>query len=221
MERLCLLIARVPVPFMVIFRLPPSMRPNFRQYCCPSFQLPPDAIMRRTIWSFLTFAAIGLGLILAVGEGAAASLPCGDDEVMARTIPPQDKWVAAEPTRNLTHIDEGWIKTALGFDWRLIYTDTFAFAPMPAYRDTPRFFVQRWDEGWCGSGGCHMELFDCLPPEGKANTCKSVWSGFKGEVVFPGTSSDGHADFIVDGRDLYTWDQGRYRAVCNVTVTGS
>lgn len=136
----------------------------------------------------------------------------------ALTIPAEGGWTIGEPTRSLTRHDEGWVKTALGLDWRLMRTDKFAFIEMPSSRQAPLFFIQRWDPEWCGSGGCTMTLYDCTIAEGETGKCGAVWSGWKEEVRFPGTGEAGHPDFIAGGTDLFTWRDGAYRAVCNVTV---
>lgn len=136
----------------------------------------------------------------------------------ALTIPAEGGWTKGEPTRSLTRHDEGWVKTALGLDWRLMRTDKFAFIEMPSSRKTPLFFIQRWDADWCGSGGCTMTLYDCTITGGEDGTCDAVWSGWKEAVHFPGTGEENHPDFIAGGTGLFTWADGAYRAVCNVTV---
>lgn len=155
---------------------------------------------------------------VSLAPPARAEFPCEADEVKAAAIPPRAGWAEGEPTRDLTKADRGWVKMALGLDWRLMRTDEFAFVAVPAARKTPLFFIQRWDSEWCGSGGCTMTLYDCTMAEGTAGKCKTVWSGWKEEVRFPGTGEADHPDFITGGTDLFTWADGGYRAVCNVTV---
>jgi len=151
-------------------------------------------------------------------EPAIADLPCEADEIHTRSIPPRTQWKQGEATRSLSHIDQGWIKQALGFDWRLINTTRFAFIVAPTRRDTPLFFIQRWDEGWCGSGGCNMTLYDCTLKDDERGKCTQIWAGWKEDVWFPGTGNKTYPDFITGGTDLFTYEKGRYRAVCNVTV---
>lgn len=155
---------------------------------------------------------------VSLAPPALAEFPCEADEVRAATIPPRSGWAEGEPTRDLTKADRGWVKMALGLDWRLMRTDEFAFVAVPAARTTPLFFIQRWDSEWCGSGGCTMTLYDCAVEEGEDGKCEALWSSWKEAVHFPGTGEAEHPDFIAGGTDLFTWADGGYRAVCNVTV---
>lgn len=166
--------------------------------------------------SLCAVATLLFGLFSA--PPARADLPCGEGEVHSKAIPPRDQWQKGEPTRNLTKADQSWVKEALGFDWRLMYTDTFAFIPMLTKKEASLFFIQRWDPEWCGSGGCAMMLYDCTLEQSEQGKCTEIWSSWKKDVWFPGSGDEAHPDFITGGRDLYTWDDGKYKPVCNVTV---
>ena len=163
---------------------------------------------------------IFLGLLSAPLPGLA-DLPCEADEIHARSIPPEAKWTKAEPTRNLGKQDQGWIKQALGFDWRLVHTKDFAFIPVPTARKTPLFFIQRFDLDWCGSGGCTMTLYDCMLDKNERGECTQIWSSWAEDVWFPGTGDKTYPDFITGGTDLFSYEKGKYRAVCNVTIKHS
>lgn len=87
---------------------------------------------------------------VSLAPPARAEFPCEANEVKAAAIPPRAGWAEGEPTRDLTKADRGWVKMALGLDWRLMRTDEFAFVAVPAARKTPLFFIQRWDSEWSG-----------------------------------------------------------------------
>lgn len=169
----------------------------------------------------MTTKHIVIGSILSATlccQTTHAEIPCSPEEIAERTIPAEKEWVEATPTRNLSNAESSWVRPILGFDWRIMDTEEFAYIEVPTPHRTPRFFIVRSDVGHCGSGGCSMEMFDCKISNGQESGCKPVWIGFDGRVRFPGTESEGYPDFVIDGTDLYTFANGRYRAVCNVTV---
>ncbi len=151
-------------------------------------------------------------------QAAHAELPCSPDEIAERTIPAEKEWVEATPTQHLSNAQSGWVRPILGFDWRIIDTEDFGYIEVPTENREPRFFILRSDYRSCGSGGCTMGMYDCKTVDDEGSSCKSIWGGFQGRVRFPGSQSEGYPDFVIDGTDLYTFANGEYRAVCNVTV---
>lgn len=157
-------------------------------------------------------AALAVALAASCCD-AANAFTCEVDSVAARTIPHHGRWhigirEAATGTATI-----GWVKLALGFDWRLMEEPTFHLVrlpPSPNY--TEAFFATIGTSDYCGSGGCTTSLYSCGD-----DRCKEIEEYFDGRIYFPGTYADGYPDFVIDKTDLYTHHDGQYRRVCRVT----
>jgi hypothetical protein len=145
-------------------------------------------------------------------SGFAAALPCDSGDIESKVIPDFRNWKLGEPLKEPSRFDRSWMRLALGFDWRIIDTKDFSYISVPHgpfYQYA--FFSLRSDSGYCGSGGCSMDLEACTK-----NECETVWYGFQAKVYFTGALNDGLPDFVIDNADFYTFSRGKYRRVCNV-----
>ena len=159
--------------------------------------------------------SIVLSAITLMHSSYVSAASCRPDEISKRTIPGERAWKTAEKIRApLPNAYLSWVKIALGFDWRDMNTKGNSVTIYPApVGYSAAFFVSRSDPGWCGSGGCSLMLYFC-----KKDSCDSVWSGFDGSIHYPGTSTQGWADFIVDKSQLVSFERGKLRDVCKVEV---
>jgi hypothetical protein len=153
-------------------------------------------------------------LVLTVGwYDTADAYTCEPDSVPSRTIPHRSKWRLGVREREMGTATTGWVKLALGFDWRLMNEPTFHLVELPrSPQYTMAFFATIGTPDYCGSGGCTTSLYSC-----RDDRCKEIGEYFDGRIYFPGTASERYPDFVIDGTDLYTHQGGRYRRVCRVT----
>lgn len=163
-----------------------------------------------------TLVLVSLIIALApFGEAAAqTAYPCDSDEITSRTIPRSQHWKAANRSEApWSQATRSWLTKALGLDWRAMDTEGFAVTDYPApFGYQTAFFASRRDSGWCGSGGCAISLYIC-----SQKGCEEQWAGFDGSITYPGTTSNGYADFIVDRANLWSFQRGSFRRVCNIS----
>lgn len=169
-----------------------------------------ESVMRRTLALVSVIIAVA-----PFGEAVAqTAFPCDPDEIASRTIPRSQHWKAANRSEApWSRATRSWLTEALGLDWPAMDTEGFAVTEYPApsgYQTA--FFASRRDSGWCGSGGCAISLYIC-GQEG----CQEQWAGFDGPITYPGTTSNGYADFIVGRANLWSFQRGSFRRVCNVS----
>lgn len=169
-----------------------------------------EGVMRRTI----AFVSVIIAAA-PVGEAVAqTAFQCDPEEIVSRTIPRTHAWRAAPRSEGpQPRVTRSWLTKALGLEWRAMDTEGFAVTEYPApigYQTA--FFASRRDSGYCGSGGCAISLYTC-----GEDGCEEPWVGFDGPISYPGSTSNGYADFIVDGSNLWSFERGRFRSVCNVS----
>ncbi len=169
-----------------------------------------EGVMRQII-AFVSVIIAGA----PVGEAVAqTAFQCDPDEIVSRTIPRPHAWKVANRSEGpQPRAIRSWLTEALGLEWRAMDTEGFAVTEYPApvgYQIA--FFASRRDSGYCGSGGCSISLYMC-DEEG----CEDQWAGFDGPISYPGSTSNGYADFIVGRSNLWSFERGRFRSVCNVS----
>ena len=161
------------------------------------------------------FAGVVLAGVFGGEALAQTAFPCDPEEIVSRTIPRNHAWTAADRSEGpQPRAIRSWLTRALGLDWRAMDTEGFAVTeyPTPAGYQIA-FFASRRDSGYCGSGGCSISLYTC-----RQDGCEEQWAGFDGPISYPGTTSNGYADFIVDGANLWSFQRDRFRSVCNVLL---
>ena len=158
-------------------------------------------------------AAVAVAAIAISAGVPAYALTCEDYEIGARTIPHHSKWQLGVRERAEGEATRSWVKLALGFDWRLMDEPSFHMVEAPASpRYTMAFFATIGTSDYCGSGGCTTSLYSC-----RDESCSEIGEYFDGKIYFPGTTSEGYPDFVIDRTDLYSHEGGKYREVCRVT----